>query len=114
MKDIHAVLAENIHTFRKKRGLTQEEIAERLGISSQSVSKWERAEAVPNCLLLPALADIFDCYIDELFSRQVSREFYLCSQFPWPDDDSIRNVVCKGRKIIKVNGKCIAVHDEDK
>lgn len=114
MKDINAVLAENIHTFRRKCGLTQEEISERLGVSSQSVSKWERAEAVPNCLLIPALADIFDCYIDELFSREVSREFYLCSKFPWPDDNSIRNVVCKGRKIIKVNGKCIVVNDEDR
>ncbi len=114
MKDVNEVLAENIYTFRRKCGLTQEAIAEKLGVSSQSVSKWERAEAVPSCLLIPALADIFDCYIDELFSRKVTIEFYLCNIFPWPDDNSIRNVVCKGRKIIEVDGNSISVNDEYK
>jgi transcriptional regulator with XRE-family HTH domain len=59
-------LSENIRRFRLLKSLTQEDIAEYLNISPQSVSKWERGESYPDMSLLPALANIFDTSIDAL------------------------------------------------
>ena len=55
--------------YRKKQGLTQEELAQRLGVTNQSVSKWESAQCCPDISLLPKLADIFGISIDELFGN---------------------------------------------
>ncbi|MBQ9951811.1 MAG: helix-turn-helix domain-containing protein [Clostridia bacterium] len=63
-------LAENIRAFRKKRGLTQEEVAEAVFVSPQSVSKWERGETVPDIELLPALAMLFETSIDSLMGME--------------------------------------------
>ena len=62
------ILATNIQTYRKKSGMTQEELANKLGVSFQAVSKWENAKSLPDILFLPVLADLFNCNIDELFS----------------------------------------------
>jgi Predicted transcriptional regulators len=59
-------IGENIKNFRKKREITQEELAEHLGISFQSISKWERGEGFPDITMLPDLANFFDVSIDEL------------------------------------------------
>ncbi len=69
MKNVNSLLAANISEKRKKMGLTQEELAEKLGVTFQAVSKWETAKAAPDISFLPELADIFKCTIDELFSR---------------------------------------------
>ena len=53
--------------YRKLRGLTQEQLATRLGISAQSVSKWENTVTMPDISLLPALAEELGVTIDELF-----------------------------------------------
>ena len=57
-------LAENIARFRKSRGYTQEELAKRLSISSQAVSKWENAQSLPDISLLPTLAGLLETDID--------------------------------------------------
>lgn len=49
--------------------MTQGELAERLGITNQSVSKWETGESCPDVLLLPELAEIFGVSLDRLFGR---------------------------------------------
>ncbi|MCL2409742.1 MAG: helix-turn-helix domain-containing protein [Oscillospiraceae bacterium] len=59
-------MAENLKTLRKGSGLTQEEAAEILGISAQSVSKWERGDTLPDITLLPALANLYKVSVDEL------------------------------------------------
>lgn len=59
-------LAENIARFRKSRGYTQEELAKRLSISSQAVSKWENAQSLPDISLLPTLAGLLETDIDTL------------------------------------------------
>lgn len=104
MDNINILLAANIQTFRKKSGLTQTELAEKLGVTFQAVSKWENAQSAPDISLLPLMADIFGCYIDELFSREVKTETHYdhCAAFPWPDDTVIRGVVCEGKKILQV------------
>lgn len=56
-----------IKQLRCKAGLTQEQLGERLGLSAQSVSKWENAVTMPDITLLPRLAEEFGVSIDELF-----------------------------------------------
>ena len=104
MENLNIILASNIYKYRKKCGLTQEGLAEKLGISFQSISKWETAKSAPDIVFLPMMADIFGCYIDELFSRTIRTEIHydLCTEFPWHDDTVMREVLCEGRKIIKV------------
>ena len=96
-------IGKNIARFRKAKGWTQAELGERIGVSNQAVSKWESETSMPDVMLLPVLADAFECYIDELFSREVKTEIHYdhCAEFPWPDDTVIRGVVCEGRKILQ-------------
>ena len=104
MDNTNIVLAANIQKYRKKCGLTQEELAKELGVTFQAVSKWENAKTAPDISFLPTMADLFGCYIDEFFSREVKSEIHYdhCSEFPWHDDNVIRGVVCLGRKILQV------------
>lgn len=60
-------LGKKIRQLRFKAGLTQEQLADRLGIAAQSVSKWENAVAMPDISLLPLLAETFGVSIDDLF-----------------------------------------------
>ncbi len=60
-------LGKKIKQLRFKAGLTQEQLAEKLGIGAQSVSKWENAVAMPDITTLPLLAEIFGVSIDDLF-----------------------------------------------
>lgn len=59
-------LAENVRALRLTHGQTQEDVARALGITPQSVSKWERGEGLPDITLLPALAAHFSVSTDEL------------------------------------------------
>ena len=103
MENVNIVLAANILKYRKKKGLSQEELANKLGVTFQAVSKWENAKAAPDIAFLPVMAEIFGCYIDELFSREVKTEIHYdhCAQFPWPDDHTIRIFQTVGKKILK-------------
>lgn len=58
----------NIQTLRKERGMTQEALAAKLGVSAQAVSKWENG-SYPDGDLLPKIADLFGVSIDYLFGR---------------------------------------------
>ena len=70
-------LGKKISELRKEKGITQEELAERLGVSPQAVSKWENDLSCPDIMLLPELAKLFDVAIDELFSVTPKRETEL-------------------------------------
>ena len=59
-------LPNNLYELRRAANLSQEEFAERLGVSRQAVSKWERGEAYPDTENLIAISDIFGISIDEL------------------------------------------------
>ncbi|MCL2773434.1 MAG: helix-turn-helix domain-containing protein [Oscillospiraceae bacterium] len=59
-------IGENIRNLRKRKDITQEELADHLGISFQSISKWERGDGFPDITMLPDLADFFNISIDEL------------------------------------------------
>lgn len=150
-------LNDTICFYRKKQGLTQEELAGKLGVTNQSVSKWESAQCCPDISLIPKLADIFEISIDELFGNEprtsvtkgvndtkkdavfseamkimkesgtvstsllqrklnigyeqavhlidllkeeVTDKEDCSSQFSWPDDNTLRVVFARGRKIL--------------
>ena len=54
------IIGQKIAYLRKMKGLTQAELAERLGVSPQAVSQWERSETLPDILTLPKIAEIFE------------------------------------------------------
>ncbi len=59
-------LAEKLHVLRKRIGLSQEQLAERLGVSRQAVSKWESGRAVPESETLVAISEYFGVSLDYL------------------------------------------------
>lgn len=63
-------IAANIAKFRKERGMTQEALAEVIGVSAQTISKWENMTTYPDVALLPVLADVFSVSIDALYGRE--------------------------------------------
>ena len=63
-------MGSKLSQLRRAGGLTQEEMAEKLGVSAQAVSKWETDASCPDISQLPKLAELFGVTIDELFSRE--------------------------------------------
>lgn len=66
MEDIKPIIAKNITALRQGAKMTQIELAERLNYSDKSVSKWERAESLPDITVLKAIADMFEVPLDYL------------------------------------------------
>lgn len=60
-------MGEKIRALRKNRNLSQETLAQYLGVSFQAVSKWEKGDTFPDVVLIPAIASFFDISTDELF-----------------------------------------------
>lgn len=63
-------LSEKICTCRKRAGLSQEALAEKLGVSRQAVSKWETGESSPELTKLPPMAELFGVTVDWLLSEE--------------------------------------------
>ena len=70
MKSYGIAMGGKIYSLRVAKRMTQEQLAEELCISPAAVSKWERNQAIPSIEMLWALADFFDCTIDELVGRK--------------------------------------------
>ncbi len=68
MEDLKVITASNIINLRTAKGLTQAELGELLSYSDKSVSKWERAEAVPDAYVLKKMSEIFGVTVDYLLS----------------------------------------------
>ena len=68
MDDLKIITASNIIKLRTQAGLTQMELAEQLNYSDKSVSKWERAESVPDAYVLKRMSEIFGVSVDYLLS----------------------------------------------
>lgn len=69
-------LGANIREQRMRKGLTQEQFAYHLGVSSQTVSRWENGTTYPDIVMLPVIADYFDISIDMLmgYARECAAE----------------------------------------
>ena len=59
-------LSENLQNLRKAKGMSQEELAEKLDVSRQAVSKWETGETSPETEKIIMICDVFDCTMDDL------------------------------------------------
>lgn len=94
-------IGNNIKQLRLKKNLTQDQVAEKLGVSYQAVSKWENNANTPDIALLPKIADFFGVSIDALFSDNIMDHSDIHSFMK--DDDVIRVVQMRGTKVLKVS-----------
>jgi transcriptional regulator with XRE-family HTH domain len=70
MEDLKPIIAKNIIVLRKSMNLTQAELAEKLNYSDKAVSKWERAESIPDVAVLKEIVDIFGVTMDYLLESE--------------------------------------------
>ena len=69
MENVNITLAANILKYRKKSGLSQDELAQKLGVTFQAVSKWENAKAAPDIAFLPKLILVLKWLSREIVMR---------------------------------------------
>lgn len=66
------MLGENIKRLRRNKGLTQEELAARLNVVRQTVSKWEKETSVPDAVMLQKIAEVLDTDVTQLLGAEVT------------------------------------------
>ena len=64
----------NIKTYRQKKGMTQAELARKMGKSTNTINQWESGVRQPKADLLPQLADNLGCTVDELLRPQAEEK----------------------------------------
>ena len=62
------IISEKLKTYRVENKVTQQQIADLIGVTSQSISKWEREESYPDIAVLPLLAQTIGCKVDDFFA----------------------------------------------
>ena len=108
---------------RKEKELTQEALANQLGVSNQAVSKWEGDVCCPDLQLLPLLADTLELSLDELFGRESkekptqkaeadSQILPIAAELPWEDDDAIHAVLFQGHRLLQPKQGSLFRHDK--
>ena len=109
-----------ISARRRDKGLTQEALANILGVSNQAVSKWEGDICCPDIALLPLLADTLEMTLDELFGRESKaasapandQVLPVAAELPWEDDDSIHAVLFQGHRLLQPKQGSLFRHDK--
>ena len=100
----------NLEYLRKSKKLSQEELANKLNISRQSVSKWESGAAYPETEKILAICKIFDCTLDELMNQNIQEE-HLEEKRTYTFNDfleSVTDIVDRSiRMITSMNGKSL-------
>lgn len=86
--------SQTIKALRKERGITQEELANHLGISVQSVSKWERGDGMPDISLLPHIAAFYDTSVDYLLGCDAIRTENAIRSFK----EQVQALINKGKR----------------
>lgn len=86
------ILADKIINLRKKNGWSQEELAEKLGVTRQSVSKYEGAQSIPDLDKILKLSEIFGVTTDYLIKDELEEEEYVPSQMQENESESDRIV----------------------
>ena len=64
------VFGEKLRNHRKKLGMTQEEVAEKVGVSPQAISKWEAGDCLPDCFNLKAITNVYKISADVLLETE--------------------------------------------
>lgn len=100
----------NLEYLRKSKKLSQEELANKLNISRQSVSKWESGAAYPETEKILAICKIFDCTLDELMNQNIQEE-HLEEKRTYTFNDfleSVTDIVDRSIKMLtSMNGKSL-------
>ena len=86
------ILADKIINLRKKNGWSQEELAEKLGVTRQSISKYEGAQSIPDLDKILKLSEIFGVTTDYLIKDELEEEEYVPSQMQENESESDRSV----------------------
>lgn len=68
------MFGENLKTLRKNKGITQEELAARLNVVRQTISKWEKGQSVPDAEMLVKLAEIFEVPVSQLLGSRIESD----------------------------------------
>lgn len=80
-----------IAALRRANGLTQKQLADRLGVSDKAVSRWERDESLPDLTLLPVIADLFHITVDELLRGECRAQQSGAAEVqPSPDPERLK------------------------
>ncbi len=82
-----------IAALRKSRGMTQQEVAERLNVSNKTISKWERDDGYPEITIIPALAELFEVTSDEILRGK---------RLPSPDREPEKSAVKTEKQIRRI------------
>ena len=96
-------LGKRISQCRKSKGLTQDKLAEQLGVTAQAVSKWENDQSCPDITMLPKLAEIFGITTDELLGRSADSKVHQAEVVDEDKKDKM-NPSWKGRN------KTVSIH----
>lgn len=64
---MNETFSKNLRKLRQEKHMTQEQVADKLGVSAQSVSRWETAATFPDILLLPEIAKLYGVLVDDFF-----------------------------------------------
>ena len=75
-------IGENIARYRKAKGFTQEQLGQLLGVTNQSVSKWESGVSMPDVMLLPEIANALGITLDALYGIQKTEVKVKADDFP--------------------------------
>ena len=86
------ILADKIINLRKKNGWSQEELAEKLGVTRQSISKYEGAQSIPDLDKILKLSELFGVTTDYLIKDELEEEEYAASQMQENESESDRSV----------------------
>ena len=70
INDLKSVIAKNLIKYRKEKGFTQQELAEKLNYSDKSISKWERGEGVPDIYILKQIAELYDVTVNDIIGME--------------------------------------------
>lgn len=95
--------ANRLYEYRKKNNLSQEELAEKMGVSRQAVSKWERAEASPDTDNLIMLSKIYGVTLDELINGEKENDIpnqECCEDEFFNDEDDVASNDNKDEKTV--------------
>lgn len=85
-------LAENLVALRKSHGFTQNDISQKMFVSRQAVSKWERGETVPDLVSLSALSQLYGITLDDLVKKDLTQQPVFSENKQEPDFDEVKNV----------------------
>jgi len=91
IENLRKTIKNNLIKYRKSAGLTQVQLAEKLGYSDKSVSKWEREEGVPDIYILKEIADLYGVTVNDLISE---------NSYQTKTKDKIKKILSQRNKFI--------------